>query len=258
MTIYISGDLHGSRESIAERLGQLPHDCSSEDIIITLGDVGLEYGSKVMGSMKKTMRAFDGKWIIMRGNHDARYWKRHTYIDSDTGILRAENGWEFVDKYGSVLLRQKKYPNIFYIKDEGDILGIQNYTCLFIPGAYSVDKEYRIKEHLPYEPEEQLTEKEFIQLIEKAEEYSEDIDFVFSHTAPYKLESELKYLFLGFVNQNNIDKYSEKWLDEFADLLEDRNSFKHWFFGHFHDTKDFNEKYTVLFNKVERLEDYVK
>lgn len=251
MTIYLQGDLHGDLDNIKDCLAQIENP-KEEDIIIVCGDASLEYGKYNMGSCKKIMSKFPGTWLILRGNHDCRYWRKHT-INIPDGLAPAA-GWDFSEKFGEITLYQKKYPNIHYIDDCGGIYDINGYNCLFFPGAYSVDRAYRLTNDLPYEFEEQLTLTEFQDLNKQIMLNKENIDFIFSHTAPLSCEELIKYLFIANINQATVDKTTEKYLDI---VVNEIPNFKHFFFGHYHDDKELNDKYTILYKKVVRLEDYV-
>lgn len=251
MTVYICGDLHGSVIDVNQAIAQIESP-SVDDIIIVCGDAGLEYGGPVMGSCKKAMKKFPGTWIIMRGNHDNRYWKNHTHWIKNGICQCPKDGWEINEQD---YLVQKKFPNIWYVQDEGGIYNIDGNNFLFIPGAYSVDKHHRLQNYLPYEPNEQLTYQEITHLMDDVQEFKlsgHNIDYVISHTAPMKLEPHFRDLFLSFIPQHEVDKSMEKALDQFADMVEP--TMKAWYFGHFHDDRDILKKYHMLFNVVCQIE----
>lgn len=77
-----------------------------------------------------------------------------------------------------------------YTRDEGDIIRIGEYNFLFLPGAYSIDKDYRLTKGYPYNPKEQLNHFEMNNLINKLEYFllNDNIDFVISHTFPLSWE----------------------------------------------------------------------
>lgn len=253
MTIYVTGDIHGVSANVRERVSQIDNP-SEDDIIIVVGDAGLEYGNNIQGSAKREMKKFPGSWIILRGNHDTRYWRDHTQsIGQDKNTI---GNWHFENKFGEDTLVQDKYPNIHYIKDEGGLYNIKDYNCLFVPGAYSVDKSYRLMNHLAYEYEEQLSYTEAMRLHELAIFNASKINYIFAHTFPNRLEPKLKYLFLDFIDQKQVNKNTEKWLDVITGEVSRQESFKHFFGGHYHDDKELDQKYTLLYHKVVKLEDY--
>lgn len=204
------------------------------------------------------MKKFPGKVIVMRGNHDDRYEKNHT----DEYGQPINNTWNYLsDDNGNQYFYQKKYPNIWYILDAGGIYHIGDYTILFIPGAYSVDKNYRIMRDYPYNPDEQLTIEEQNELFTILQNWCSlgfDIDFIVSHTAPMKLQPYFKDLFLDFLDQSTVDNSMEIWLDSIAEYCDCNIDLKQWFFGHYHADRVIGNKYTMLYHLVENLADYEK
>lgn len=256
--IFIMGDIHGLASNFTSRVNWYINNPKEDDVIICVGDVGLEYGNQIQGALKKAMKKFPGTIYVMRGNHDNRYWRDHTEItETYTNYIEKPcNGWMFDNDIFPTLLYQKKYPNILYVKDGGGIYTINDHRFLFIPGAYSVDKEYRLTNGLSYEPQEQLTWIEENQLL-SAIDYcntpvetalnSLEIDYVISHTAPLGTQIYFKDLFLDFIDQSTVDNHMEYFLDEVYNQL--KNSFKHWYFGHYHDDRNFG-KFTMVYNEV--------
>ena len=195
----------------------------------------------------------------MRGNHDSSYWDRHAYWDKTQACYIANDGWAFTDDH--MYLYQKKYPNILYVADGGGIYNIGNYNFLMIPGAYSVDKWYRLRMGYPYNPNEQLTEEQWQDLYRIIKVWCDlnfEIDFVIGHTFPYKLQPEIEYLFMEGLDQSAIDKTTEHWLDTLSELYETNFAFKHYFGGHFHDDKQLTDKYTMLYHNIINIEDYIE
>ena len=235
--IMITGDTHGSSLSVIKRFKR--KSIQENDIIIVCGDFGANYGNTRSESLRETCNSIGGKWIVVRGNHDARYWRdfkdNKNYHVSEDGQYLIEN----------------KYPNIYYVKDEGGLYSIGDYNFLMIPGAFSVDGELRKLWDYPFEPEEQLTQEEMNKIFQIAADQQDKIDFVIAHTFPEKIVySNLIYLFMDGVNQSKVDNTMEYWLNNVMEILEKNQNFKQYFGGHFHDSKTLNEKYTILFEKV--------
>lgn len=243
MAVYISADIHGDKNRIYNIITQLPR-LSEKDTIIIAGDAGLEYGNYNMGAAKKAMNKMPCSWLIMRGNHDNCYYADH-WQDDDWNINTT--------LYNAPVIIQDKYPNIHYIMDEGGIYNVQGNKILFLPGAYSIDKDYRLIKGWPYNPKEQLIDEDFQNLYDDFMESDIVINYVISHTCPLQLEPHIQYLFLDFIDQSSVDKRTEKWLDKFYNQIIQEKSFKHWYFGHFHDTKQITDKVTMLYHKIKKL-----
>ena len=251
MSIYITGDTHGDAHVIRNVISQIENP-SKDDYIIIAGDAGFEYERYNMEQAKKAAKCFPGTWIVLRGNHDSRYWDNH---------INEKEKWEVIKYKNCEYLHQKKYPNIWYLPDEGCIYRLENYNILFIPGAYSVDKWYRLRNKYPWNPKEQLTDKEKRDLELITIEWLDlgfDIDFVVGHTFPSKKEHLFQDLFMPNIDQSKIDKSMEYWLNDLANIYEKCPTFKQYFGGHFHDDRVLDNKYTMLYHNVENLADYVK
>ena len=248
MSTCIIGDLHGIKKDLRYLLTILPFGPAN---IICAGDVGLEYGNPHMVQrfrkntkyLKQHMKDSNYNWFIMRGNHDNRYFRDH--YNSELYVVDEE-------QFGAPVLYEKEYPNIYYIKDEGGIYRIDNKEFLFIPGAYSVDKDYRLENGLSWNPSEQLTVKEQNDLLDLLEQHNNKVDYIVSHTYPLNIQNRVQDLFLEFIDQSHVDRNMEKFLAYIAEIVD----FKHWFFGHLHDDREIMSKYTMLFNKVANLKEY--
>lgn len=258
MSVYITGDTHGDPQEIRNTIAQIPNP-SKDDFIIIAGDAGFEYQDHIMGRAKREARKFPGTWIILRGNHDSRYWWEHTTWDEEEQKYYPNEGWAFTDD--GMYLYQKKYPNIWYVIDGGGIYNIGGYNILFVPGAYSVDKWYRLRNNYPWNPMEQLTLEEQEELKSVTVEWLDlgfNIDFVIGHTFPLKMQHFYQDLFMSGLDQSTIDKTTEYWLNSLADIYEACPNFKQYFGGHFHDDRVLTDKYTMLYHNVENLADYIK
>lgn len=227
MATYVTGDTHGNGYDLADRM--VKAGMKPSDTIIIAGDAGIAYGSWKSDTMPRTAEArSDIGIIIMRGNHDARYWRDATRYD---GNLRP--GWHLTrpDRHGSRLLYDERYPNVLYVRDDGGLYDIDGTSVLFIPGAYSVDQQWRIANWQPYEEEEQLTTSEMERLTAIAEGTDERITVV-SHTCPHAWEDEVSVTFASSVDQASVDKTMERWMDGIWDAVRDRCD--GWYFGHYH------------------------
>lgn len=224
--IYVIADIHGGPLDLGRKLQYAPK-LTENDTVIVAGDAGLMYGAYDMQALKLRMGGYPCRFVIMRGNHDARYF--------DVAMRNPET-WSIVEdgKYAV----ENQFPNILYVKDSGGIYEIDGHKFLFIPGAYSVDKPYRLAVGLPYEPREELTAAEADVLIQEAARG--EFEYVVSHTCPYHLLPQLEDLFLDGVDQGHVSYWMEMVCDEIFN--ECSGKWKMWWFGHFHDDRDFEDE----------------
>lgn len=212
----ITGDTHGQNETRLKNIQlNMPEYAPEETAIIILGDVGFQYYKNKKDWKNKYHAAKMGYTLYcLRGNHEDRISNskdaHRIYDDEVKGFVWVED----------------EFPNIKYFDDDVEEYIINGKKVLTIPGAYSVDKWYRLQNNWMWFAEEQLTEVEmkFAEKVFGKEHY----DLVLSHTAPIAWEPN--DLFLRGIDQSKVDKTMEVWLNSFKDII----SWDLWLFGHYH------------------------
>ena len=226
---YVLGDIHGdivSLRSLAEQCSAIASEngySDDDNTYVMLGDVGIAYGGRApKKNLLKAMENIPGTFLILRGNHDDRYCKdlqHFPYMDMVSG-----------EYCGMQVKWSNHYPSVKFLRDEGGMLDISGHKCLVAPGAWSIDKNYRLAYGYPWCPEEELTYAELSDLINIA--HNENVEYVFSHTAPVSwMRNQLTPLLFSGVDDtghDGMEKAFEQILYEAGDTL------KCWCFGHFH------------------------
>ena len=123
--IYITGDIHGEVSRVADAVERF--QITSEDMIVILGDVGMNYYGNNRGDRhrKKKLNKLGVPVFCIHGNHEMR----PSTIDSYHEVQ-----W----KVGTVYI-EDEYPNLLFAKD-GEVYDLDGHKTLVIGGAYSVDK----------------------------------------------------------------------------------------------------------------------
>ena len=212
----------------------------SETAIIILGDSGFNFWlNKTDKKYKKLSCAYGYTFYCVRGNHEERPENLGYVAEYDSNV----NGAVYVDK---------DFPMIRYFID-GNIYTLNNHKCLVVGGAYSIDKWYRLKrvegtkEHPGWFPDEQLTEAEMQEIMSNTA--GKEFDFVFSHTCPISWAPE--DLFLRGLDQSQIDKTMEIWMEKFKDMFK----WNIWLLGHFHTDRLELPHVEIFYTKCENIED---
>lgn len=237
--VFVRGDVHGDFEWLADWCND---NCTTtNDALILLGDSGiLYYGSKNWREkhIKDIIAACPITLLVVRGNHDRRPECDNMMftIEEDDPIV--PGGYRY----------DLNYPNIRYIAD-GSCLAINNKRCLFIGGAYSVDREYRIAMGWRWFLDEELSEEERCDILDKLNGSGQHyyFDFVFTHTCPTSLIPT--DLFLGFVDQSKVS-YA---MEDFLSTVQNITDFDKWYFGHYHADRQIDEHFTMLYNQIEQI-----
>lgn len=231
--VFCTGDCHGQFNKI-KMLCDLEHT-TIEDYLIICGDVGLNYYCNELDiPNKKFLSKLPITLICIHGNHEERAWN----LDSYKKVYN-----EDLCCYTYI---EEKYPNILFLED--GVFYLKDKKCLSIGGAYSIDKHYRLQMGYSWFESEQLTEEEKERIF-KILDNENSFFYIFTHTVPLKYEHELKDLFLPSVDQSLVDKSMEKFLDK----VEDKISYQHWFFGHYHAHFDLTPNLTILYNDIIEL-----
>lgn len=228
--IWITGDTHGRFERVYKFCSE--HRTTTDDILIILGDAGINYYlSKRDRKLKEVLSRLGITLFCIHGNHEERPYMIDSYIEKE---------W-----HGGVVYCEEEFPNLLFAKD-GEIYDFNGRKAVVIGGAYSVDKEWRLSQGYSWYPTEQPTDEIKRDVERGLDSVGWKTDIVLSHTAPLKYEPT--EVFLPMIDQSKVDKSTEEWLD----TIEDRLDYKHWYLGHYHCSKKI-DRITIMFQDFEEL-----
>lgn len=258
--VYALGDIHGKWQPIRDfyEINKEKEKMDGSDSLILLGDAGLNYFfNKRDEETKAKLMEFPFTYFVIRGNHEER---------PSICMEKFPNKWHTETFWGNTVYVENDYPRIKYALDEVAVYDIpyyyfcsgtrenrwndegyqmSYYRTLVVPGAYSVDKEYRLLNGWSWFEQEQLNEEERnhgLNLINNVNYF----DLVLSHTCPCIFEPT--DLFLSFIDQSMVDKTMERYLG----YIEYTINYKAWMWGHFHAFRDYprtdGRKKLMLFN----------
>lgn len=246
--IYVTGDTHGDFSHVEQFINR--NRTGLDDVLIILGDSGINYWvykntpdqpkyyeEYNCRTLKETLSQWPITIFCVHGNHEARAEMVEMY--------------EQEERFGGKVWVQQQYPNILFAQD-GEIYSFNNKEYMVIGGAYSIDKEFRLRMNqigdIRYKwfPEEQPDDTIKNKVETGLEEKNWKIHGILSHTAP--LSYEPRELFLHGFDQSKVDITTEEWLD----TIEDKLNYDIWYFGHYHGEKEI-DKMRMLFHQIEEL-----
>lgn len=227
---YITGDTHA-------KFGRIDDFCrrfntSKEDVMIILGDVGLNFYLNAQDHLLKSIvEGFPITIFAIHGNHEER-----PYIIE---------GYEEKEWHGGIVYYEPMFPDLLFAKD-GEIYDFDGEKVIVIGGAYSIDKQYRLDNNWPWYESEQPSDeiKEYVE--QQLEAVKWKVDYVFSHTCPYDYRPT--HLFSEHIDQDSVDYSTEKWLQK----IETKLDYKMWYFGHYHDNWR-KDKMQMLFEEIQEF-----
>lgn len=228
--VYITGDTHGGFERLFAFCRE--HPTSSDDIMIILGDAGINYfGGERDERVKAELSRVPLTLLCIHGNHEMRPQSLESC---------REREWR-----GGVVYCEESYPNILYAKD-GEIYNLEGKRCIALGGAYSVDKHLRLARGWLWFEDEQPSEEIKAAAEKRLAAAGSRVDIVLSHTCP---AGYIPYeAFISGVEQAGVDYSTEEWLD----AIESRIDYRRWYCGHYHIEKQ-TDKMRFMFESIEEL-----
>lgn len=146
--IFLTSDIHGSHEFCKQMENFCEaYNTTKDDILIVSGDAGINYHCNEQdNSFKHKLSQLPITFLVLHGNHEERAWNVQGY----------ENGQHKVGQNYITAYQQLEYPNLLFLSDYQSV-NLNNKKFLFLGGAYSVDKYYRLLNHAKWFASEQIS-----------------------------------------------------------------------------------------------------
>lgn len=233
--IYFYGDLHGDerREMIPLIEYEKAHHFNENDLLIICGDFGFIWNyegrtfretfilNKIKEHSKLCLDYFESApWttVFVDGNHEC-FPKIYDYP---------------VKEWCGGLVHEIR-PTVYHLQ-RGELYTFGGKTLFAMGGAMSTDVETRV-EGKSWWKEELPNEEEYAHAKETLSKVSH-VNYIVTHCAPAHIEDT--YMPRA---HNQLTEFLEKEVNQKID-------FDHWYFGHYHFTRDFEDKYTCLYKEV--------
>lgn len=234
MKVLITGDKHGDLRGIVLYCQE---NCfTKEDVMIILGDAGLNYNPPTDGQSYLLKEYYSHNitctLLCVHGNHEDNPELMSSMLEKE---------WN-----GGTVFYEEEFPDILYAKD-GEIYDLNGVKTVVLGGAYSVDKEIRLLRGWRWFANEQMTPEVRQRCEDNLEKAGWEVDVVLSHTVP--LSAEPVEEFIEGIDQSKVDKTTEIWLEKIKNKL----TYKKWYAGHFHCEK-IKGNIEILFESIKRLE----
>ena len=229
--IYITGDVHRDF-TFVENFCKYGNTAVSDTFII-LGDVGINYrGDPYDRKLKEELTKLPITLLCIHGNHEMR--------------PESIGSYEECLYFNGVVYRENAHRNLLFAKD-GEIYEINNKRCLALGGAYSIDKKIRLARGWGWWADEQPSDEIKRRVERRLDTEKWNVDFVLSHTCPYKYMP--REAFLPEIVQTLVNNDTEIWLDS----IENKLCYSRWYCGHFHIEKDVH-KIRFMYESILELE----
>ena len=225
--IYITGDLHGGIDISKLNAKNFPQQklLDKDDFVIVTGDFGL----------------------VFDNSKEELFW-RNWLLEKNFTTIFCDGNHENFNLLNQFPVEEWNGGKVHFINDSvihlmrGQVFTIDDLKFFTMGGATSIDK-YRRKEGISWWKEEIPSNKEFEEAFNNLDKHNWIVDYVISHTCSMRIMQER-----GYIKENNA-------LNKFFDMLEGDLEYKHWYFGHFHNSIGIDEKHTMVYNEIIELKD---
>lgn len=225
MAIFVTGDTHrdvdfAKLKQFAESNPQL----TKSDYVIIAGDFGGVWCERTLEEDLKPYSALPFTVLFVDGNHE-NFWKLNSYP-----VTMWHGGKVHMIK-----------PDIIHLM-RGQVFELEGNTIFTFGGATSIDKAFR-REGISWWAEELPTYEELDEGFRNLERYGYKVDYIITHSCG---ERALMYPPLR-TRTMQMGRYPE---NQMLSNFEDRVTYRHWYFGHYHMDGILNDKMTVLYQEI--------
>lgn len=250
--IYITGDTHASFKRFNTENFPEQKELTKDDYLIICGDFG-------------------GVWDTgCESKHDK--WHLDWFEERNYTLLFVDGNHENFDRIYSYPIKEwhggkvhEIRPHVLHLM-RGQIFNIDGKKIFTFGGARSrdisgglldpedpgyktkkkrLDREYityRVK-HLSWWEEEMPTEEEMEEGRNNLREHDYTVDYIITHCCSTSTQEEL--------GCNEV--YEPNKLTDYFDFIKNNTNYKHWFFGHYHDDVNVNDKEILLYEQITRI-----
>lgn len=223
--LYLTGDTHIPNDIHKLSTGCFPEmkNMTKDDYVLICGDFGGVWDNSSEDLYwRKWLDKKPFTTLFIDGNHE-----NHPLLQTFPEI-------EFCGG------RARQISNSVIYLMRGQVFTIDGTTIFTMGGATSVDKAYR-KEGVSWWPEELPCQAEMDEGLKNLKKHHNQVDLIVTHTAPVQFQALL----------NQYYPHAQDSLETYLDYIYQNISFKHWYFGHFHEDKKLADG-TCLYNIVEQ------
>ena len=220
--VFVCGDTHGGAVGDLDKLTsrKFPEgkELTKNDYVIIAGDFGFIWDVNRSGKAE----ADKHKWF------EEKPWTT-LFLDGNHENFDLINALPTAQRFGADV--GVAASSVFHLR-RGRCYTIGGQTFLTIGGGLSIDKHHRT-EGVSWWAEEMLSELDLAIIENTLEVNNYEFDYVLTHTCSTKVKN---YMLQG---QRDIFDITSEQLS----YIEDRISFKKWYFAHFHIGENYYSKY---------------
>ncbi len=221
-------------EKLSPKVNPILEGATKKDYLIVCGDFGgvwagdnvRQRGKRDLDVLREMSETCPCTILFVDGNHE---------------------NFDLLHKYPKTTLLggnvSEIYNDIFWLH-RAEVFKIGASKIFTLGGGTSHDVEYRIP-GVSWWQDEELNREEIDKAISVLEDNDWKVDYIITHAGP----STARYILYG----QNCVYYPEGHSSVLEEIYR-RAEFKHWYMGHYHEDRQLNDRMTVLYDSVIKLE----
>ena len=234
--IFITGDTHGGFRSFEgemarfKKFEKFEKSLSKDDFLIIAGDFGFV-------------------WNMFQSDAREERWMKY-FNDRAYTTLFIDGNHENFDRLNAYKVSEFKGGKVHKISDSvyhlmrGQIYDFDGVKIFTMGGALSIDRDRRDLGFSWWEGE-MIGDDDIKEAYANLAKHDCKVDVVVTHTCPRFVVSRVIKLSMAA----KIDDINSKILQDIYDKIE----FKKWYFGHFHEDFNIDDKFRVLYHEIEEI-----
>ncbi|OAA84701.1 metallophosphoesterase family protein [Clostridium ljungdahlii] len=229
--IYVTGDTHIPHDIHKLDINNFPQQkaMNKDDYVIICGDFGGIWNeSKEELYWRKWLKSRNFTTLFVDGNHE------------NFDLLNSFP----VEKWNGGKIH-KINASIYHLM-RGQVYTINGLKLFTIGGASSVDKENRIRS-ISWWEEELPDYAQCEEGLNNLEKNNWQVDYIMTHTCPTTILNKITEIF-GFQPK------PEDAVNKYLEVIEEKCKYNHWYFGHFHEDIEVDDKHTLVYEKIIRID----
>lgn len=218
--IYITGDTHADFSRFLIEKFSIQTEITKDDYVIICDDFG-------------------GVWTFEKENVQEKYWLDYLNEKNFTTLFVDGNHENFTRLY-NYSVEEWHGGKVHKIRDSvlhlmrGEIFDIDNKKFFTFGGARSHDIQEGILN---------LDEEEMQNGINNLEKVNYKVDYIISHCCPTSVQAILSG-----------GSFKKDYLTDYLQEISEKCEFKKWFFGHYHNNRQVNSQFALLYEDIVPLE----
>lgn len=232
--MFITGDLHGEIDINKLNTKNFPiqKNLTKDNFLIVAGDFGLVFD-------KSRQQKYWQEWLGKKNFTTL-------FVDGNHENFDLLNEYPVTEWCGGKV--HKITDSIIHLM-RGQVFTIKGQKIFTFGGAESIDKMYRMPRMTWWE-QEMPSHAEYEEGLKNLEKHNWEVDYIITHECSNQTFNKLAEILFNSHEKLDLSIALKKYFD----VIEEKVKYKHWYFGHYHASLSIDEKHTLLYREIKKLD----